>query len=163
MLDEMIQEAAKWPETETGGMMFGKIVDKNSILEITISKTYIPSENDSIRNKTYFEINPDYQREILDKEELLYLGSWHKHLGYGGPSHGDHNQVEEFFRINPHKKIVLAVILDFISEEDYELIIEVYKRADTLTDLDIVETGNYKTFRIDNENIHYYLQFLELR
>ncbi|MFX1283403.1 MAG: hypothetical protein ACFFB5_07100 [Promethearchaeota archaeon] len=153
MINEMMEETAKWPGKETGGLMFGKIQQKESGLEIRIIKTYIPPEEECIRNNTYFEINPKYARSILDKENLLYLGNWHKHLGYGGPSHGDHMQVEEFFTLNPHKNIVISTIIDSITEDDHELIIEVYKKNENIGEE--VESV-FQTFRIPDKNISYF-------
>lgn len=153
MFNEMIEDVAKWPGKETGGMMFGKIKQKESGLEIRVEKTYIPPEEECIRNNTYFEINPEYARLILDSEKLLYLGNWHKHLGYGGPSHGDHRQVEEFFTINPHKNIVVSVIVDSFTEDNHELIVEVYRRNENIGE----EVGNsFQILRIPKENIFYF-------
>ena len=153
MFDEMIEEAAKWPGKETGGMMFGKIKEKESGLEIRIEKTIIPLEEECVRNSAYFEINPEYARQILDNENLLYLGNWHKHLGYGGPSHGDHRQIAEYFSLNPHKNIVLAVIVDSFTEKNHRLIVEVYRRNESIGE---EEKSRFQSFRIAESNISYF-------
>jgi hypothetical protein len=153
MFSEMIEEAVKWPGNETGGMMFGRIKENESGLEIIIEKTLIPPEEECVRNNTYFEINPEYARLILDNENLLYLGNWHKHLGYGGPSYGDHRQITEFFTLNPHKNLVVSIIVDFLTENDYELTVEVYIRN--------VNNGeeaknSFQTFRISESNLTFF-------
>lgn len=153
MFNEMIEEAAKWPGKETGGMMFGKIKEGELYLEIRIETTHIPSEEESIRNSTYFEINPEYARVILDNENLLYLGNWHKHLSYGGPSYGDHRQIAEFFTLNPHKDFVVSMIVDLLQDDDHDLIVEVYRRNENIVD----KTKNsFHTFKIPESNISFF-------
>lgn len=153
MIDEMLEECTKWARKETGGMMFGTITKVESRLEIKIEKTQIPSDEYCVRNSSYFEINPEYARFMLDNEKLLYLGNWHKHLGYGGPSYGDHKQIEEFFKLNPHKNLVLSMIFDAFSDEDHELIVEVYQRNKTLEE---EEQSIFRTYRIPKSNISFF-------
>ncbi|UCG01930.1 MAG: Mov34/MPN/PAD-1 family protein [Candidatus Heimdallarchaeota archaeon] len=152
VFNEMIEESTKWHGKETGGMMFGKIYDNESGLLIKIVKTYIPSVEESIRNNTYFEINPEYARLILDTEKLLYLGNWHKHLGYGGPSYGDHQQIREFFTLNPHKNTVVSLIIDLPIEDTHTVIAEVYRREKNEEGTE----NTFQTFRIAESNISYY-------
>ncbi len=149
----MIEESTKWHGKETGGMMFGKISDKESALLIRIDKTHIPPVEECVRNNTYFEINPEYARLILDTEKLLYLGNWHKHLGYGGPSYGDHQQIQDFFNLNPHKNTVVSLIIDLPTDNNHTIIIEVYQRKENLED---GTENNFQTFRISESNISYY-------
>ncbi|MFX0122568.1 MAG: hypothetical protein ACFFAE_02965 [Candidatus Hodarchaeota archaeon] len=152
---EMIEETTKWHGKETGGMIFGKINVNESGLLIKIEKTHIPPVEECIRNNAYFEINPEYARLILDSEKLLYLGNWHKHLGYGGPSYRDHQQIKEFFTLNPHKNTVVSLIIDLPTEDTHRVIVEVYRRAKTYE----VETrNNFQTFRIAESNISYYTE-----
>lgn len=156
----MIVEAAKWPGNETGGMLFGKIITKGSSLEIRIEKTYIPPEELCVRSSTYFEINPEYAKEIMyNEEQLLYLGNWHKHLGYGGPSHGDHRQIKEFFDINPHRKVVLSAIVDFFTVEDHELLVEVYRRRGNIEEEDKV---TLQSFKVVESNISFFSDSTQL-
>ncbi len=124
----MVKEGLQWPRIETGGMLFGNLIEDENHLVIEILKTQIPSDENCIRESAYFEINPDYAKQILSQEELDYLGNWHKHPGYGGPSHGDHQQIHDFFLNNPHLDVILTFILNFHSEREYEPIIEVYFR-----------------------------------
>ncbi|MFW9905078.1 MAG: hypothetical protein ACFFFH_12140 [Candidatus Thorarchaeota archaeon] len=152
VFNEMIEESTKWQGKETGGMMFGKIDETESGLLIRIDKTYIPPVEESVRNKTYFEINPEYARFILDTERLLYLGNWHKHLGYGGPSYGDHQQIGEFFTLNPHKNTVVSLIIDLHTEDTHAVIVEVYRREKNEEEI----SNNFQTFRIAESDISYY-------
>jgi hypothetical protein len=152
VFNEMIEESTKWHGKETGGMMFGKISKNESGLLIRIEKTHIPPVEESVRNKTYFEINPNYARLILDTEKLLYLGNWHKHLGYGGPSYGDHQQIREFFSLNPHKNTVVSLIIDLPTEDAHTLIVEVYRREKT----EEGTNNNFQTFTIAESDISYY-------
>jgi hypothetical protein len=57
----------------------------------------------------------------MEKNNLAYLGNWHKHLGYGGPSNGDDKQAELFLIQNSHKRNYLSLIIDFYNN-DYNLI-----------------------------------------
>ena len=98
---DIVEEAMKWPGKETGGMLFGTIENTEDKQTISISKVVIPPEETAIRKSSYFEIDPEYSREILDQETILYLGNWHKHLGFGGPSQGDKAQIGDFFQNNP--------------------------------------------------------------
>ncbi|MFX0210815.1 MAG: hypothetical protein ACFFDT_32850, partial [Candidatus Hodarchaeota archaeon] len=150
--NEMIEESIKWHGKETGGMMFGKIDETESGLLIRIEKTYIPPIEESVRTKTYFEINPEHARFILDTEKSLYLGNWHKHLGYGGPSYGDHQQIQEFFSLNPHKNTIISLIIDLPTENDHAVLIEVYQKKEILLD---EKTISFHTFRIPESNISY--------
>jgi hypothetical protein len=149
----MIEEASSWPDQETGGMMFGQISLIDSSLEIKISKTHIPLNDFCERSSAYFEINPEYAKKVVEKERLQYLGNWHKHLGYGGPSQGDIRQIKDFFDFNPHLNTVVTFILDFYSNDDYEPLIEVYKRLESRNDQD---NRNFETFRIPRNNISFF-------
>ncbi|MHA1971907.1 MAG: Mov34/MPN/PAD-1 family protein [Candidatus Hodarchaeales archaeon] len=153
ILSNMLNEAEKWLEVETGGMLFGSVQQSNLTTKIIISKTYIPPETATRKSSMYFEIDPDYARKVLKKEKLLYLGNWHKHLGYGGPSRADHQQVKEFFLQNPHKNLIIAVILDYRSTEDHNLIIEVYKRIESLFQ---ENKGEFETYLISEDQIHFF-------
>jgi hypothetical protein len=150
MFDAMIKETSLWPGKETGGMLFGKISEIDLGYEITILKTNIPTEEYCTRKSAYFEISPDYAKKIVEKEKLSYLGNWHRHLGYGGPSPGDLRQIEEYFDINPHLKSVITFILDFPTDEDYDLIIEFYSRIRNHFDQ---KEKTFETYRIPQSNI----------
>jgi hypothetical protein len=147
--DEMVNEGLLWPGIETGGMLFGNFIEEGNNLTIEILKTYIPSDDNCVRKSAYFEINPEYAKTILAQEELKYLGNWHKHPGYGGPSHGDHGQIHEFFINNPHLNFILTFIINFLSEEEREPIIEVYFRGFE----SITENNSFLTRRLSQKNL----------
>jgi hypothetical protein len=146
----MLSETTKWHEVETGGMMFGRISESQSDLKIDILRTYVPPDESCIRKRSYFEIDPMYAKKVLNSEQLLYLGNWHKHLGYGGPSGGDQHQIADFFVNNPHLDTVVTFILDFYSEQEYNLFIEVYIRRNIETE---AKSQLFQTFRVLKENI----------
>ena len=89
----------------------------------------------------------------MDTEKLLYLGNWHKHLGYGGPSYGDHLQIGEFFTLNPHKNTVVSLIIDLPTENNHTVVVEVYRREGNLEE---GTENSFQTFRIPESNISYY-------
>ncbi|MHA2096160.1 MAG: Mov34/MPN/PAD-1 family protein [Candidatus Hodarchaeales archaeon] len=149
--DEMVDEGSLWPRIETGGMLFGRIIKDENRLLIEILKTYIPSDNNCIREAAYFEIDPAYAKSIVSQENLQYLGNWHKHPGYGGPSAGDRHQIQEFFVNNPHLDAILTFILNFLSEDDYEPIIEVYFRGEST----IEGNPSFLTHHIPQSNLSY--------
>ncbi|MFX0183118.1 MAG: hypothetical protein ACFE95_08570 [Candidatus Hodarchaeota archaeon] len=153
--DTMIKETSLWPGKETGGMMFGRFSEIESNLEIKILKTIIPEDEYCSRKRTYFEIDPDYAKKIVEIETLLYLGNWHCHLGYGGPSQGDLRQIEDFFKVNPHLNTILSFIIDFYTEEDYELIIEVYKRLEYNFNQ---HPWSFETSRVPQDNITFFTE-----
>ncbi|MHA2237111.1 MAG: hypothetical protein ACXAB2_01935 [Candidatus Hodarchaeales archaeon] len=149
----IVKESAKWSEKETGGMLFGTVEESEVKLTISISKVFIPPEETAIRKSTYFEIEPTYAREILDSEPLLYLGNWHKHLGFGGPSHGDHSQIGNFFQNNPHRNTILTLIIDFLSEDDYNIILEVYRRKEEINE--DIESSLFIITPLQEKNLPY--------
>jgi len=150
--DIMLEEALLWPDKETGGMMFGQISLLEISREITILKTHIPQDDFCTRKRSFFGIDPDYAKKIVDAERLQYLGNWHKHLGYGGPSQGDLRQIDDFFNFNHHLNTIITFILDFYSEDEYQPIIEVYKRLDSNNE---GKEKTYDTYRVPKENISF--------
>lgn len=122
----MINEAENSNGVETGGMLFGRVGKQN---KISVLKTVIPPIEFCTKERYYYEIEPEYAKKVVKNEPLLYLGNWHKHLGFGGPSSGDTGEVEEFFEKNPHLNLIMTTILDYRSINDHELIIEVYERS----------------------------------
>jgi hypothetical protein len=149
----MLEEAAIWHGKETGGMMFGTISEIAPNLKIKISKTIVPTDEYCSRKSAFFEIDPLYAKTIVENEKLPYIGNWHKHLGYGGPSYGDLRQIEDFFTSNPHLNIVLTFIIDNHSQNEYEVIIEVYRRRET----DLEETEDkFDTYRVLQKNISFF-------
>lgn len=148
--EAMKEEASLWPGKETGGMMFGTISEEETNLKIKISKIIIPTDEYCSRKRGFFEIDPSHAKKIVENEKLPYIGNWHKHLGYGGPSQGDLRQIEDFFTFNPHLNIVLTFIIDYHSQNEYELIIEIYRRRETNLE---EKENNFDTYRVLQKNI----------
>jgi hypothetical protein len=149
----MVNEASLWPDLETGGMMFGDIIESANSISVTIDTMHIPPDTSCTRKSSYYEIDPNYAKEILESESALYLGNWHKHLGYGGPSSGDLRQIEDFFLSNSHINVIMTCILDFLSKDNHELIIEVYKRANNDS---TIKNVSFQTYRVHPEDISFF-------
>jgi len=120
----MENAARSQKKIETGGMLFGKNDGKRIIVFVAVN----PSTNCS-RSITHFEIDETFAittARYMNRLGLDYLGSWHKHLNYGGPSKGDDYQAELFLKNNLHIKNFLSVIMDFYNENEFKLISILY-------------------------------------
>jgi proteasome lid subunit RPN8/RPN11 len=119
IVKDIVEESNRHENVETGGLLFGKIIGE-SIIILKI----IHSSTNAKRTQVYFEMDEDFAINItkqMEKNNLAYLGNWHKHLGYGGPSNGDDKQAELFLVQNSHKRNYLSLIIDFYNN-DYNLI-----------------------------------------
>ena len=119
IINDIVEESNRHEKVETGGLLFGKIIG-----ECIIILKVIHSSTNAKRTKVYFEMDEDFAINItkqMEKNNLAYLGNWHKHLGYGGPSNGDDKQAELFLVQNSHKRNYLSLIIDFY-KNDYNLI-----------------------------------------
>jgi proteasome lid subunit RPN8/RPN11 len=149
VLDSIKHHAAKQPNKETGGMLFGQINENNN-LEIVTSVVHNICENKSSSTSTYFGIKPEYTNKVIRKYEPdhIYLGNWHSHLGYGGPSSGDRKAVKEFFEANQARDITVDFIMDRESKTElkYRPIIDVYRRKQG-------SVKEYHTSRVDNADL----------
>ena len=119
VINEIVEESNRHKNVETGGLLFGQIIGEY----IIILKSIHFSTN-AKRTQLYFEMDEDFAINItkqMEKNNLAYLGNWHKHLGYGGPSNGDDKQAELFLIQNNHKQNYLSLIIDFYNN-DYNLI-----------------------------------------
>ena len=118
-INDIVEESNRYKNVETGGLLFGKIIGKYIII-----LKVIHSSTNAKRTQIYFEMDEDFAINItkqMEKNNLAYLGNWHKHLGYGGPSNGDDKQAELFLVQNSHKRNYLSLIIDFYNN-DYNLI-----------------------------------------
>jgi proteasome lid subunit RPN8/RPN11 len=118
-INDIVEESNRHKNVETGGLLFGKIIG-----EYIIILKIIHSSTNAKRTQVYFEMDEDFAIDItkqMEKNNLAYLGNWHKHLGYGGPSNGDDKQAELFLIQNSHKRNYLSLIIDFYNN-DYNLI-----------------------------------------
>jgi len=100
---QIIKECKNHHFVETGGLLFGKVVE-NSIYILNI---YTPEY--SRRNLAQFSIDEkeaDKITNLMINCGLDYIGNWHKHTTSKKPSQGDDKEVEEFFTNNIHKKIL---------------------------------------------------------
>jgi len=119
VINDIVEECNRHKNVETGGLLFGKIVG-----EYLIILKLIHFSTNARRTQVYFEMDEDFAINItkqMEKNNLAYLGNWHKHLGYGGPSNGDDKQAELFLIQNGHKRNYLSLIIDFYNN-DYNLI-----------------------------------------
>jgi hypothetical protein len=122
-INDIVEESNRHENVETGGLLFGKIIG-----EYIIILKIIHSSTNAKRTQVYFEMDEDFAINItkqMEKNNLAYLGNWHKHLGYGGPSIGDDKQAELFLIQNSHKRNYLSLIIDFYNN-DYNLIATTY-------------------------------------
>lgn len=128
----IIDEAERVPKRETGGMMFGSLDESGDHLTVTIEKVAQIPDAQAQRTAAHFGIEPEYADRVLDKfcPEYTYLGSWHSHLNYGGPSQGDYQQVSRFFETNENRDWMIAMIMDRkqLNPPEFVPIPEVYKR-----------------------------------
>jgi Prokaryotic homologs of the JAB domain len=117
--NNILEDSDKYGHVETGGLLFGKIIDKYIIILKVVN---LPN---AIRTQVHFEMNEEIaidETKKMEKSGLEYIGNWHKHLGYGGPSIGDDKQAEIFLIRNLHKRSYLSLILDSCSDGTNELI-----------------------------------------
>lgn len=150
---KMEETAASQPNKEIGGMLFGRIDDTGE-LKIDVEQVVHIPERGYSNSKTHFEINPKFSSAVIDQytPEKTYLGNWHSHLGYGGPSSGDHQQVSTFFKNNDFRDYLISIIMDrqqrvqIAGQPDYQPIIEVYQRESE-------NTSQYHTVSVSSEDI----------
>lgn len=117
--NNILEDSNKYGHLETGGLLFGKIIDRYIIILKVVN---MPN---AIRTQVHFEMSEDIaisETKRMEKSGLEYIGNWHKHLGYGGPSIGDDKQAEIFLVRNLHKQSYLSLILDSCSDGTNELI-----------------------------------------
>jgi proteasome lid subunit RPN8/RPN11 len=117
--NNILEDGNKYEHVETGGLLFGKIIDKYIIILKVVN---LPN---ATRTQVHFEMDEDIainETKKMEKSGLEYIGNWHKHLGYGGPSYGDDKQAEIFLIRNLHKRSYLSLILDSYSNGRSELI-----------------------------------------
>lgn len=129
----MNEEAEQKPKRETGGMLFGSFDGSGDSLVVSVERVDLIPDEAAQRSAAHFGIDPNYSDQVLDQycPEFTYLGNWHSHLNYGGPSQGDYQQVSRFFETNPNREYMIAAILDRrqLNPPNFELIAEVYQRA----------------------------------
>lgn len=146
---DMQSHAAKSPSTEVGGMLFGDFEedDEERLVGLHIERVVnVPPEH-SVSNSTYFEIDDNFMSEVINDytPQYTYLGNWHSHLGYGGPSSGDYDQVRKFFERNNFREYLIAIIEDregSTRDPSYNQHVEIYHRKHE-------NTVDFQTYRPD--------------
>jgi proteasome lid subunit RPN8/RPN11 len=121
--NNILEDSNKYEQVETGGLLFGKTIDKYIIILKVVN---LPN---ATRTQVHFEMDEDIaisETKKMEKVGLEYIGNWHKHLGYGGPSYGDDKQAKIFLIRNLHKRSYLSLILDSYGNGRNELIATVY-------------------------------------
>lgn len=145
----MQETAASAPRKEIGGMLFGSIDDEGDVPNVRVEQVvHLPPEGYS-HSSTHFEIDPKYSNHVVDKysSKRKYLGNWHSHLGYGGPSSGDHQQVTDFFHSNDFREYLVSIIMDRekkVRSASYQPIVEIYRNRGS---------GSYDTWRVDQNDL----------
>jgi len=132
VLDDMEEWASKNVGIERGGMLFGDINSELDPPHIIIEKVINVSNKYCSSSSSHFEINMDYAVKTLqeNKKKYDYIGNWHSHLGFFGPSHGDIHQVRTFFS-NNHRRNTLVTFIMALSnnpKSKFSPIVEVYRR-----------------------------------
>ena len=161
----MKDRAAERPRTEVGGMLFGMFEKEDGrVVNVRVERVVNVPDNQGVHQATYFSINDSFMSDVVDEyiPPYTYLGNWHSHLGYGGPSSGDHKQVSKFFEENPERDYLIAVIQDRdggIRDLEYDTYIELYERKrdnstdyhiHQITDVDTIEHPPERT--VDDES-----------
>ena len=147
--EAMEQTASSAPRQEIGGMLFGSIDDSENEPRVNVEQVvHLPPEGYS-NSSSHFEIDPTYSSYVVDEysSDRKYLGNWHSHLGYGGPSSGDHQQVADFFGNNDFRDYLISIIMDRqtkISSPSYSPIAEVYRNK---------QGKSYDTWRVNREDL----------
>ena len=90
--DNILQEVARWPHSETGGIIVGRISETTHTFHIIDT---LPAPTDSIRSASQFVLGTEGVTKALKNYgssagwALYCLGTWHSHLVSSGPSNLD--------------------------------------------------------------------------
>ena len=91
-LAKMQEEAARWPDVETGGVLVGRLSEVARVAHVV---DVMEAPEDSHRASNEFVLGTQGLRQRLQAYServgwsLYCLGTWHSHLGPGGPSATD--------------------------------------------------------------------------
>ena len=86
---KMQEEAARWPDVETGGVLVGRLSEVSRVAHVV---DVVESPEDSCRSSNEFVLGTKGLRQRLREYSesvdwsLYCLGTWHSHLSPGGPS-----------------------------------------------------------------------------
>ena len=91
-LTKMQEEASRWPNDETGGVLMGRISEASRVASVV---DVLEAPEDSQRSPVAFVLGTNGLRRRIDEYarsvdwSLYCLGTWHTHLAEGGPSQRD--------------------------------------------------------------------------
>ena len=91
-LAKMQEEASRWPNDETGGVLMGRLSEASRVASVV---DVLEAPEDSQRSPLAFVLGTkglrrrigEYARSV--EWSLYCLGTWHSHLAEGGPSQRD--------------------------------------------------------------------------
>jgi len=89
---KIIEETARWPRSETGGIIVGRFSEATRAFYVTDA---LPAPQDSYRSANRFDLGVVGVRAELEMirdtagRSLYCLGTWHSHLSESGPSFQD--------------------------------------------------------------------------
>jgi proteasome lid subunit RPN8/RPN11 len=89
---KIVEEVARWPTAETGGILVGRFSEAAQTFYVV---DILPAPEDSSRSAAEFVLGTTGVRATLKEYaetcnySLYCLGTWHSHLGPGGPSARD--------------------------------------------------------------------------
>lgn len=121
----IIDNVKLYKDGETGGPLFGKEDNQGNPIVFKV----INPITECKRTATSFILDLEYVTKITRTSEengLEYLGTWHKHLGYGAHSHGDDNEAKHYLEKNRHKRKVISLVVD-IQGSNYDLYVASYE------------------------------------
>ncbi len=104
------EEAARWPQVETGGIVMGRISEAARTIHVV---DVLPAPPDSRRSTGEFVLGIEGARTAVDSYtvkaggSLYCLGTWHSHLAPQGPSSLDRGTAATV----GHARIVPSILL----------------------------------------------------
>lgn len=106
----IVEDSARWPSVETGGVIVGRISPVRRLVHIT---DVIDAPSDSRRSAGAFVLGTDKLSEAVDSYEatgagaLWCLGTWHSHLADQGGSTRDYRTAEQLRRFSEGPIVML--------------------------------------------------------
>jgi hypothetical protein len=106
----IIEEVARWPKVETGGIIMGRLSEATRTLHVV---DVLPAPADSRRSAGEFVLGTEGARAAVDdytaeSDGSLYcLGTWHSHLVASGPSSLDRRTAATIGR----ERVIPSVLL----------------------------------------------------
>lgn len=113
-------EAAKYPECETGGDLFGLwTADGNPVIFLATG----PGDK-AIHQNAHYQMDIEYEEKcqtiLMEEFGIHYLGDWHSHhrLGIYEPSRDDKRRIEKIFFRNPRVAHMAEIIVNHAPENN---------------------------------------------